>query len=99
MTTMISVDQSLLLTKVHGHTLFSLFKDNIEIGRIIKKILESDKLDNSKDVDQRDIDNPLRKKVSLMLSSDEPIEFSSIKTLESLYENEYLPEHANYILL
>ena len=42
-----------LITSIEGHTLFSLFPDDIELHKQINKMVGSDKFENNTDFDDR----------------------------------------------
>ena len=66
---------NLMVSKIYGHSLFSLFSSNIEVLKKSRMMLETEKYDEIMDIDDRPLDHPLLKKVSMMLSLFEPVDF------------------------
>ena len=64
---------NLMLTNIHGHTLFSLFQDNMDLFKLVKHKLETAK--GQFDTEDRAIDNPVIQKVSQILSFNQPTWF------------------------
>ena len=64
----------MLLSRIEGQTLFTLYKDNTELQRLVKEELASEKYDDVLDVDFRPVDHPLREKVAQILSHVEPLD-------------------------
>ena len=62
------LNYSMLLCRVNDHTPFSLFPNQYDFYSQVKKMLQDEKFENFIDVDERQADHPMRKKVAHVLS-------------------------------
>ena len=62
-----------MIAKIEGHSLLSLYQRNSDLIQTVKQMLESIEFDEFQDIDQREADHPLRRKVMQILSQYEPV--------------------------
>ena len=75
-----------LIAKIDGHSLFSLFTDNMNVLRQAKDKIDDDEFEEAQDTDERAIDHPLRRKVAQILSHYEPVEYRVIEMIQKHYQ-------------